>query len=135
MPTDSITGSPTNPEDYGFTNVTDSAQGQSVDPDEYLFWDDLHPTTAGHYQIAAAAFALLDGTALPPALALNLSTRLNVGTGDNVLIGGFIVNGTDSKQVIVRGIGPSLAVNGVPSGQSPGRSGDRSLPGRHPHHD
>ena len=104
----------TNPEDYGFTNVGDSAQGGSVDPDEYLFWDNLHPTTAGHYQIAAAAFALLDGTALPPALALNLSTRLNVGTGDNVLIGGFIVTGTDSKQVILRGLGPSLAVNGVP---------------------
>ena len=104
----------TNPEDYGFTNVGDSAQGGSVDPDEYLFWDDLHPTTAGHYQIAAAAFALLDGTSLPPALALNLSTRLNVGTGDNVLIGGFIVTGTDSKQVILRGLGPSLAVNGVP---------------------
>ncbi len=104
----------TNPEDYGFTNVGDSAQGGSVDPDEYLFWDDLHPTTAGHYQIAAAAFALLDGTALPPALALNLSTRLNVGTGDNVLIGGFIVTGIDSKQVILRGLGPSLAVNGVP---------------------
>ena len=48
-------------------------------------------------------FAVLDGTALPPALALNLSARLNVGTGDNVLIGGFIINGTDSKQVIVRG--------------------------------
>lgn len=104
----------TNPEDYGFTNVGDSAQGGSVDPDEYLFWDDLHPTTAGHYQIAAAAFALLDGTALPPALALNLSTRLNVGTGDNVLIGGFIVTGIDSKRVILRGLGPSLAVNGVP---------------------
>ena len=104
----------TNPEDYGFTNISDSAQGESVDPDEYLFWDDIHPTTAGHYQIAAAAFALLDGTALPPALALNLSARVNVGTGDNVLIGGFIITGTDSKQVIVRGIGPSLAVNGVP---------------------
>jgi len=79
-----------------------------------LFWDDLHPTTAGHYQVAAAAFALLDGTALPPTLTLNLSARLNVGIGDNVLIGGFIVTGTDSKQVILRGLGPSLAVNGVP---------------------
>ena len=104
-----------NPEDYGFTNISDSAQGQSaVDPDEYLFWDDIHPTTAGHYQIAAAAFSILDGTALPPAQALNLSTRLSVGIGDNVLIGGFIITGTDSKQVIIRGLGPSLAVNGVP---------------------
>ena len=31
-----------------------------------------------------------------------------------MLIGGFIVTGTDSKQVILRGLGPSLAVNGVP---------------------
>ena len=37
-----------------------------------------------------------------------------MGTGDNILIGGFIINGTESKQVVVRGIGPSLAVNGVP---------------------
>jgi phospholipase/lecithinase/hemolysin len=104
----------TNPEDYGFTNISDSAQGESVDPDEYLFWDDIHPTTAGHYQIAVAANALLVGTALPPAEALNLSARLNVGTGDDVAIVGFIVTGTDSKEVIVRGLGPSLEVNGVP---------------------
>ena len=103
-----------NPEDYGFVNISDSAQGQSVDPDAYLFWDDIHPTTAGHHQIAAAAFDLLNGTAQPPAQSLNLSTRLPVGTGDNVLIGGLIVTGTDSKQVIVRGIGPSLEINGVP---------------------
>ena len=31
-----------------------------------------------------------------------------------MLIGGFIITGTDSKEVIVRGLGPSLAVNGVP---------------------
>lgn len=104
----------TNPADFGFTNVTDSAQGADVDPDEYLFWDDIHPTTAGHYQIAAQANALLEGTALPPAQALNLSTRLDVGTGDNVLIAGFIITGTDAKEVLVRGLGPSLAVNGVP---------------------
>jgi phospholipase/lecithinase/hemolysin len=104
-----------NPEDYGFTNISDSSQSESsVDPDEYLFWDDIHPTTAGHHQIAAAAFDLLNGTALPPAQSLNLSARLDVGTDDNVLIGGLIVDGVDSKQVIVRGIGPSLAVNGTP---------------------
>jgi len=104
----------TDPGAYGFTNIFDSAQGEDVNPDEYLFWDDIHPTTAGHYQLAAEANALLSGTALPAAQALNLSTRLNVGTDDNVLIGGFIISGTDSKEVIVRGLGPSLTVNGVP---------------------
>ena len=33
--------------------------------------------------------------------------------GDNALIGGFIVTGTQSKKVIVRAIGPSLPVSGV----------------------
>ncbi len=39
---------------------------------------------------------------------LNISTRMRVLTGDNVLIGGFIILGPDPKQVIVRAIGPSL---------------------------
>ena len=102
-----------NPEDVGFVNISDSAQFQAVDPDEYLFWDDIHPTTSGHYQIASAAFDLLNGTAQPPAQALNLSARLAVGTGEDVLIGGFIVTGGAPKQILVRGLGPSLAVNGM----------------------
>jgi hypothetical protein len=40
---------------------------------------------------------------------LNISTRARVLAGDNVLIGGFIITGTDAKKVIIRGIGPSLA--------------------------
>jgi hypothetical protein len=44
---------------------------------------------------------------------LNISTRLRVQSGDNVLIGGFIITGTDPKKVIIRGIGPSLASVGV----------------------
>jgi hypothetical protein len=44
-----------------------------------------------------------------PANSLgNISTRSMVGTGENVLIGGFIVTGTQPKKVIVRAIGPSL---------------------------
>jgi hypothetical protein len=45
---------------------------------------------------------------------LNLSTRLRVETGDNVLIGGFIISGTQPKKIIVRAIGPSLAASNVP---------------------
>ena len=40
---------------------------------------------------------------------LNIATRLRVQTGENVLIGGLIVTGTDPKKVIIRAIGPSLA--------------------------
>jgi glucose/arabinose dehydrogenase len=43
---------------------------------------------------------------------LNLSTRLNVGTGDNVLIGGFIITGSATEEVVLRGIGPSLPLAG-----------------------
>jgi uncharacterized membrane protein len=44
---------------------------------------------------------------------LNVSTREMVGTGENVLIGGFIVSGSAPKQVLLRAIGPSLSAFGV----------------------
>jgi hypothetical protein len=44
---------------------------------------------------------------------LNISTRLRVDTGNNVLIGGFIVAGNASKNVALRGIGPSLMQFGI----------------------
>jgi uncharacterized repeat protein (TIGR01451 family) len=44
----------------------------------------------------------------------NISTRLSVGTGDNVLIGGLIISGTLPKKIVIRGLGPSLADVGVP---------------------
>ena len=44
----------------------------------------------------------------------NISTRLRVLGGDNVLIGGLIVTGTESKRVILRAIGPTLSDFGVP---------------------
>jgi phosphoglycolate phosphatase-like HAD superfamily hydrolase len=39
----------------------------------------------------------------------NVSTRGFVGTGDNVLIGGFMAGGNSSTTVVVRGLGPALA--------------------------
>jgi len=48
-----------------------------------------------------------------PAQSLNVSTRLNVLNGENVLIGGFIITGNDSKNVIIRGIGPSTTLPGA----------------------
>jgi hypothetical protein len=45
----------------------------------------------------------------------NVSTRSFVKTGDNVMIGGFIVQGTEPKKVILRAIGPELTPFGVPN--------------------
>jgi hypothetical protein len=44
----------------------------------------------------------------------NISTRAFVQTSDNVMIGGFIVQGTRTKRVIIRAIGPELTQYGVP---------------------
>ena len=49
----------------------------------------------------------------PNSSGLNISTRGQVGSGDDVMIGGFIVGGTDPSKVIVRAIGPSLTAAGV----------------------
>jgi hypothetical protein len=45
-----------------------------------------------------------------PGFLANISTRLQVETGDNVLIGGFIVTGSMPKELLVRAIGPSLTL-------------------------
>ena len=102
------------PSKYGFINVTDTAQdNSSVNPDQYLFWDDVHPTTAGHHQLASEANRLLRGEIGPLGEAANISTRGMAGTGEDVLIGGFIVTGSDAKKVLVRAIGPSLMSFGI----------------------
>ena len=51
-------------------------------------------------------------TSLDSRLA-NISSRGLVQTGDEVMIGGFIVGGSDVGDVLVRAIGPSLAQYGV----------------------
>jgi hypothetical protein len=48
-----------------------------------------------------------------PKSLSNVSTRVQVGTGGNIAIGGFIVKGTQPKRVIVRAIAPSLSRLGV----------------------
>jgi cyclophilin family peptidyl-prolyl cis-trans isomerase len=45
----------------------------------------------------------------------NLSARGTVGTGDNIMIGGFILQGDGTRRLIVRGVGPTLTQFGVPN--------------------
>ncbi len=49
-------------------------------------------------------------TGLVATKALNLSTRAVVGTGDDALVGGFIITGTDPEPVLLRALGPSLSL-------------------------
>jgi hypothetical protein len=52
-------------------------------------------------------------TAATPRLT-NVSARTLVGTGDDILIAGFVIGGQTSKTVLIRAIGPALTDFGVP---------------------
>jgi hypothetical protein len=67
------------------------------------------------------ALATISGIRLLPTVVTgtanlaNISTRVVVQTGNNILIGGFIIAGTDPKRLAIRAIGPSLINAGVPN--------------------
>lgn len=72
----------------------------------------------GNFMIRASQVFIgnCTGAAAIPGLVGNVSTRLPVGTGDNVLIEGFIVQGPvgSTKKIMVRAIGPALIPFGIP---------------------
>lgn len=84
----------------GSYNVTFSGGGQ--------------PTTQRTVNVASlnAKADFVAGAAPNPTGLANVATRLPVGVGDDALIGGFIVTGTQPKKVIIRAIGPSLTLAG-----------------------
>ncbi len=90
--------------------------------DERGFYDDNHhfvsgskPVPSGFYATRISSRMEWIDSVVEPRLA-NISARATVGTGDQVAIAGFIVVGTpgQSRRVIMRGLGSSLKVNGVP---------------------
>ncbi len=69
---------------------------------------------AGDGQEGVAIDGLQATVAASPGVALgNISTRSLVQTGEHVMIGGFIVQGTGTKSVIIRAIGPELTQYGI----------------------
>ncbi len=63
--------------------------------------------TSGSGSVTSAAATVTVGAAAPGKI-VNLSARANVGTGGNILIAGFVINGSGSKSVVLRGVGPTL---------------------------
>jgi uncharacterized protein DUF4394 len=94
---------------YLTTGVTDSTTLYTVDLTTGL------TTSVGSIGPAfqQAGVSLQDVSVLPPTELGNISTRATVGTGDNVMIAGFIAQGGASARLIIRGIGPSLGAFGV----------------------
>ncbi len=60
-----------------------------------------------------ALVEVYDAEATTASRAINISTRGAVGTGDGVLVAGFIIGGTEPKRVLIRGAGPALTPYGV----------------------
>jgi len=84
-------------------------------------FDELKTIAGGNFEAvdtSLLAVSVDSGQAALPAPArlprmTGISTRMQVLTGDNVLIGGFIIGGSTAKTVVVRARGPSLASQGV----------------------
>jgi hypothetical protein len=138
-PTAILTGTP----DHGPAPLTVTLNGAaSIDPDPgdkigsytFDFGDGSpavtrsSPTISHTYQSAGeypARLSVTDSrgkpstnTAIFPiqvdAVLRNISTRGNVHTGDDVLIGGFIVTGNQARKIVLRAIGPSIESGGKP---------------------
>ncbi|HTG52724.1 MAG TPA: NF038122 family metalloprotease, partial [Candidatus Tectomicrobia bacterium] len=72
-------------------------------------FSDVSATSPEGIDLDVIGYDLAQHQTGPPRLG-NISTRSFVQTGDNVMIGGFIVQGTGPKRVIIRAIGPELGL-------------------------
>jgi hypothetical protein len=106
----------------GFVNViTDAAGNASFDMTLEVSQSVtvITATTTGPTVIGGTATSEFSAPLF--AKVVDLATRAAVRTDDEVVIAGFIVSGPDAKKVLLRGIGPSMSVGGVPV---PGRLED-----------
>ena len=103
----------------GTTTLSESG---TLPPGNYTLSVEVHVVSGG-FSDANFTFTL-DGpmSTIPATHATNLSTRLLVGTGDNVGIGGFIIAGSHPRYLLFRGIGPTLGQFGIAN-----RLGDPTL--------
>jgi hypothetical protein len=112
--------------DGGVTNIVNFNQDSHGDFGDWL--SEACPQTHPYVQNAFACMGQSSdlATVSPEAINLdvigydlaqislgNISTRSLVQTGDNVMIGGFIVQGAGAKRVIIRAIGPELTQYGI----------------------
>jgi hypothetical protein len=87
-----------------------TAKALAVDrTNSYLF---VASTSSPGWGLYVYSLASTQPPPAPPNTLLNVATRLRTQGGENVLIGGFIIKGTQPKQIALRAMGPSLPVPG-----------------------
>ena len=73
-----------NPSLYGFANTNSGAQGLTgVNPNTYLFWDMLHPTTVGHQYVASIAASALEAAFGGPSYTCTNNTAPLISSVDS----------------------------------------------------
>jgi hypothetical protein len=83
----------------------DAALLVTLDPGLYSAQVSVQGGTSGLCLIEAYDAGASDNAG---ARAINISTRAQVGTGDNILIAGFVIAGDSARRVLIRGAGPAL---------------------------
>jgi outer membrane protein assembly factor BamB len=92
----------------------DAALLHHADPGDYTVQITAAPGAGAGTGIALAEVYDTEPVSVTTASRLvNVSARAQVGTGGGILIAGFTLSGNVSKQVLIRGVGPSLAPFGV----------------------
>ena len=95
-------------------NATTATISNLVTGVTYTFAVTAYNTAGGESAYSnPVSYTMGSATVIPPAILANISSRTLVQTGENVMIGGFIVDGIVPKRVALRAIGPSLANAGV----------------------
>jgi len=70
--------------------------------------------TTGGVTVQSSTAGLVVAPVKAPGFLVNISSRAFVGTGANILIGGFYIGGSSSRSVLIQALGPALSDEGVP---------------------
>ncbi len=95
-------------------NSIESAVIVTLNPGNYTAIAQSFSSSTQAAETGIALFELYD-LRTSGSRAGNVSTRGQVGTGDNIMIAGFIIGGGTSKPVIIRALGPTLTQFNVPN--------------------
>ena len=95
----------------GIANCTTSALAVGLHPVKVSYPGSATVQAAESPVVAQTIISVATPAAIPRLG--NISTRMQVLTGNDVLIGGFIIGGLEAKTVVVRARGPSLAPFGI----------------------